>query len=172
MTRIWSNDLVGVSSPCTSTLPVQRLATDEPVLNFSKKGILNPGGFGDFGQIPGPSTSSCPSSSLFGRVLLRFPRILVLTGESYYSTSWYVTVYKKKYPSTGIPCTAVRVFGLKTLFWKVTSTTLRIIKTYNPYTKILNFVLLIWEERNAGRYEHTRACRARARAARAKKNST
>jgi hypothetical protein len=38
-----------------------------------------PGEFGDFGQIPGHS------SSLFGRVLLRFPRIL--TGESYYSTS-------------------------------------------------------------------------------------
>ena len=41
----------------------------------------NPGEFGDFGQIPGPS------SSLFGvlLLLLRFPRIL--TGESYYSTS-------------------------------------------------------------------------------------
>ena len=78
------------------------------------------------------------------------------------------TVYKKKYPSTGIPCTAVRVFGLKTLFWKVRSTTLRIIKTYNPYTKILNFVLLIWEERNSGCYDYARACRERARAARAK----
>jgi hypothetical protein len=79
------------------------------------------------------------------------------------------TVYQKKYPNTGIPCTAVRVFGLKTLFWKVRSTTLRIIKTYNPYTKILNFVLLIWEERNSGRYEHARACRERARAPRAPK---
>jgi hypothetical protein len=44
------------------------------------------------------------------------------------------------------------------------------IKTYNPYAKILNFVLLTWEERNLGRYEHARACRARARAPRAPKN--
>jgi hypothetical protein len=29
---------------------------------------------------------------------------------------------------TGIPCTAVRVFGLKKFFWKVRSTTLRIVK--------------------------------------------
>jgi hypothetical protein len=79
------------------------------------------------------------------------------------------TVYQKKYPSIGIPCTAVRVFGLKKLFWKVRSTTLRIIKTYNPYTKILNFVLLIWEERNSERYEHARACHERARAPRAPK---
>ena len=27
-----------------------------------------------------------------------------LTGESYYSTSWYVYSVLKKYPSTGIPC--------------------------------------------------------------------
>jgi hypothetical protein len=40
------------------------------------------------------------------------------------------------------------------------------IKTYDPYTKILNFILLIWEERNLGRYEHARACRERARGAR------
>jgi Na+-translocating ferredoxin:NAD+ oxidoreductase RNF subunit RnfB len=33
----------------------------------------------------------------------------------------------------------------------------------------LNFVLLIWEERNLGCYEHARACQERARAARAKK---
>jgi hypothetical protein len=78
------------------------------------------------------------------------------------------TVYKKKYPSTGIPCTAVRVLDLKKCFWKVRSRTLRIIKTYNPYTKILNFVLLIWKERNLGRYEHARACRERARRARQK----
>jgi hypothetical protein len=50
------------------------------------------------------------------------------------------------------------------------SSSIRIIKTYNPYTKILNFVLLIWEERNSRRYEHALACRERARAARAKKN--
>jgi hypothetical protein len=29
--------------------------------------------------------------------------------------------------------------------------------------------LFIWAERNSGRYEHVRACRERARAARAKK---
>jgi hypothetical protein len=34
---------------------------------------------------------------------------------------------------------------------------------------ILNFVLLIGEERNSGRYEHARACRERARAPRAPK---
>jgi hypothetical protein len=34
------------------------------------------------------------------------------------------TVYQKKYPSTGIPCTAVRQVVLK-----IKSTTLRIIKT-------------------------------------------
>jgi hypothetical protein len=45
-------------------------------------------------------------------------------------------------------------------------------KTYNPYMKILNFVLLIWEERNSGCYEHARACRERARAPRAPKKST
>ena len=33
---------------------------------------------------------------------------------------------------------------------------------------ILNFVLLIWEERNSGRYEHARACRERVRAPRAR----
>ena len=38
--------------------------------------------------------------------------------------------------------------------------------------KILNFVLLIWKERNSGRYEHARACRERARAPRAPKKST
>ena len=43
----------------------------------------------------------------------------------------------------------------------------KIIKTYNPYTKILNFVLLIWEERNLGCYEHARACRERVHAPRA-----
>jgi hypothetical protein len=34
---------------------------------------------------------------------------------------------------------------------------------------LLNFVLLIWEERNSGRYEHVRACREQARAPRASK---
>jgi hypothetical protein len=34
---------------------------------------------------------------------------------------------------------------------------------------ILNFVLMIWEEQNLGRYEHARACRERARATRAAK---
>ena len=32
---------------------------------------------------------------------------------------------------------------------------------------ILNFVLLIWEERNLGCYEHARACRERVHAPRA-----
>jgi hypothetical protein len=35
-----------------------------------------------------------------------------------------------------------------------------------------NFVLLIWEERNSGRYEHAHACRERARARRARNKST
>jgi hypothetical protein len=38
-------------------------------------------------------------------------------------------------------------------------------------TEILNFVLLSWAERNSGRYEHARACRARARRARHKTQS-
>jgi hypothetical protein len=60
-----------------------------------------------FSQIPGPS------SSLFRRVLLRFSA--QLTGGSYYSTSRYrtCTVYRKKDPCTGIPCTTVRVLDLK-----------------------------------------------------------
>ena len=37
---------------------------------------------------------------------------------------------------------------------------------------ILNFVLLIWEERNLGCYEHARAGQERARARRARKKST
>ncbi len=68
--------------------------------------------------------------------------------------------------STRVPVSPVPSTGIR--FKKV-----KIIKTYNPYTKILNFVLLIWEERNSGRYEHARACRERARARRARqKRST
>ena len=63
--------------------------------------------------------------------------------------------------STRIPVSPVPSTGIR--FKKV-----KIIKTYNPYTKILNFVLLIWEERNSGRYEHARVCRERARAPRAR----
>jgi hypothetical protein len=37
---------------------------------------------------------------------------------------------------------------------------------------ILNFVLLIWEERNLGCYENARACQERARVRRARKKST
>jgi hypothetical protein len=38
------------------------------------------------------------------------------------------TVYQKKYPSTGIPCIAVRVLGLNKSFWKVFYGWI-----YNPY---------------------------------------
>ena len=63
--------------------------------------------------------------------------------------------------STRVPVSPVPSTGIR--FKKV-----KIIKTYNPYTKILNFVLLIWEERNLERYEHARACRERVRAPRAR----
>ena len=66
--------------------------------------------------------------------------------------------------STRVPVSPVPSTGIR--FKKV-----KIIKTYNPYTKILNFVLLIWEERNSGRYEHARACRERVRAPRAREKT-
>jgi len=55
------------------------------------------------------------------------------------------TVYQKKYPSTGIPCIAVRVLGLNKSFWKVFYGWI-----YNPYN---------W-------FTQPRARRARARRAR------
>jgi hypothetical protein len=81
------------------------------------------------------------------------------------------TVYIK---STRVPVSPVPQYGYsvqKSCFERLDlhCTTLRIIKTYDPYTKILNFVLFIWEERNSDCYEHARACRERARAPRVPK---
>jgi hypothetical protein len=115
---------------------------------------------GDFGQIPGPS------SVLFWRVLL----LLLLRG-AFLCISYRGKLRQHKLiriqctkKSTRIPVSPVPSTGIR--FKKV-----KIIKIYNPYTKILNFVLLIWEERNSGRYEHVRAS-ACARRARAKKHTS
>ena len=71
-------------------------------------------GLGDLGQTPGPS------SVLFGRAAAGAGAGCVfvhkLQGKVTTAQVDTCTVYQKKYPNTGIPCTAVRVFGLKKLF--------------------------------------------------------
>jgi hypothetical protein len=105
---------------------------------------------GDFGQTPGPS------SVLFWEGAGAFLCIRY-RGKLRQHTLIRVQCTKK---STRVPVSPVPSTGIR--FKKV-----KIIKTYNPYTKILKFVLLIWEERNSGRYEHARACRERVHAPRA-----
>ena len=61
----------------------------------------------------------------------------------------HVHCTKKKYPSTGIPCTPVRVFGFKKLF----------LKPYNPYTSFVptfqRFILKIPVRSEASLCERT-----------------
>jgi hypothetical protein len=63
------------------------------------------------GWQPDLSMTGCPFSVIDTGKLLQYKLI-------------HLHYTKKKYPSTGIPCTPVRVFDLKNLF----------LKRFNPYT--------------------------------------
>ena len=115
---------------------------------FGYHNSIYPGGFGRFW------TNTRPKFGIIRRVRVRGAFLCI----SYRGKLLQHTLIV--HTSTRVPVSPVPSTGIR--FKKV-----KIIKTYNPYTKILNFVLLIWEERNSGRYEHARACRERVRAPRA-----
>ena len=72
-----------------------------------------PGGFGDLDKYP---ALVLHYSGGAGRAAAGCVFVHKLQGKVTTAQVDTGTVYQKKYPSTGIPCTAVRVFGLKKLF--------------------------------------------------------
>jgi hypothetical protein len=72
----------------------------------------NPGGFGSLVKYPAlvlHYSGGCAS-------MLRVLFVHKLQGKATTVQVDKCTVYAKKYPSTGIPCTAVQVLGLNKLF--------------------------------------------------------
>jgi hypothetical protein len=82
---------------------------DDRVVKLADKHV-DPGGFGSLVKYPA-LVHYMGGVTLCGCVFVH-----KLQGEVTTAQVDTCTVYQTKYPSTGIPCTTVRVFGLKKLF--------------------------------------------------------